>query len=74
MKYVIRETINKYHTIDIDDNINIETLMKIVNRSKERYDSGIEAVQILCNILNINCEVEPEGAGYEIEEIAVEYN
>ena len=72
MQYIIRETINKFHILEIDDTINVESLIRLANKYKERYEDTTEIIDMLCEKLHINYEIKKEGAGYEIEHISVE--
>ena len=69
MQYIIRETINKFHILEIDDTINVESLIRLANKYKERYEDTIEIIDMLCEKLHINYEIKKEGKSYTYQTI-----
>lgn len=75
MKAIIKETSSHYHVLDIDvDECYIEDIIEQANSIKYRYDSACETLDtVLKNYFgDIYYTLEPDYAGTECEEIALE--
>jgi len=43
--YMIKETLNCYHTVILDEEIDIEDIVSKANENKDKYDTGYEAIE-----------------------------
>ena len=43
---MIRELVEEFHEIELDDELNIEKIVYLANEIQSQYDSGYEAIEI----------------------------
>lgn len=43
-KYMIRELVEQFHEVELDDELNIEKVVNLANENQSQYDSGYEAI------------------------------
>lgn len=72
-KFLVKETVNHFHTITLDEEINVETLMEQANRLANMYDTGYKAIgEILERYktkYGFDYSVEANGCGTETLEL-----
>lgn len=44
-KYMIKEIVEHYHEVDIDEELDIEEIINKANRAKKLYDTGYDAIK-----------------------------
>lgn len=73
MKYLICETVKHFHEIDIDDEIEIYSLMDKTRDILSLYDTGYEAIESILkrykDKYNFDYNVLPNACGTEIVDI-----
>lgn len=43
-KYMVRELVELFHEVELDDELNIEKVVNLANENQKLYDSGYEAI------------------------------
>lgn len=72
-KFLVKEVVNHFHTITLDEEISIENLIEQANRMANMYDTGYKAIgEILERYKDkygFEYDVEANGCGTETLEI-----
>lgn len=45
MKYLIKETVHHYHEVELNEELDIEEIIKTADRNKGRHESGCESIE-----------------------------
>lgn len=73
--YEIRETVYLYHCVNIDDEVDIEDVIKEANDNLPRCDSGCEAVKVVLDKIKdtygLEYEIKLNYCGTEIDGISI---
>lgn len=71
-RYMIKECVNHYHEVEIDDELRIEDIIADANKTKRMFDTGYEAIESALKILQIrhgfDYTVKPNACGTDIVE------
>ena len=43
-KYMIRELVEQFHEVELDDELNIEKVVNLAHENQSQYESGYEAI------------------------------
>ena len=73
-KFVICETVNHYHMVEVDDEIDIEKVVEDANRLI-KMSSGVEALNDILEDYkyhhSLECNVKPDYCGVSTERLVV---
>lgn len=74
MKYIICETKLNYYTVDIDDGVDISTIVDSMNAMVNRYDDGVELIKDTLGFYadKYGIYYSVDSAGDKIDSITVE--
>ena len=74
MKVIVKEVIEHYHVIDVDDEINIDDFYAVLDNTN--VSAGIEelmeGMEELCDRLGTSCQLHRDGAGQETTSMEIE--
>ena len=74
MKVIVKEVIEHYHVIDVDDEINIDDFYAVLDNTN--VSAGIEelmeGMDELCDRLGPSCRLHSDGAGQETTSMDIE--
>lgn len=74
-KFMIEECVKHYHEVTIDEELDIESIIKKANQCKHRFDTGHEAIRSILEEYSqqygFNYEVKPNSCGTDCIEINV---
>lgn len=74
MKVIVKEVIEHYHVIDVDDEINIDDFYAVLDNTN--VSAGIEELMErmdeLCDRLGTSCQLHRDGAGQETTSMEIE--
>lgn len=75
-KFVIKETVNHYHEVEIDEELDIEDIVACANASSRLYNTGYEALEDKLKQYKerygFDYNVKPNYCGTEIVNMEVE--
>ena len=75
MKFCIKETVNHFHEIEVDDEIPINNVIKIANEISHRFDTGYEAIEDILKSYQFkygfDYSIEPNKYGTETLDIEI---
>lgn len=74
-KYMIKETVNHFHEITVDDEIDIEDVVSRASDMQRMFDTGYEAISaILCRYedkYGFDYKIKPNACGTDILDMEV---
>ena len=74
MKVIVKEVIEHYHVIDVDDEINIDDFYAVLDNTN--VSAGIkelmEGMDELCDRFGTSCRLHRDGAGQETTSMEIE--
>lgn len=74
MKVIVKEVVEHYHVIDVDDEINIDDFYAVLDNTN--VSAGIEelmeGMDELCDRFGTLCQLHRDGAGQETTSMEIE--
>lgn len=71
-KYVIRETVDHYHSVVVDDDVDMWEVITNAYADRKMYNTGYDAVRSIMNEDGIPFTLEPNYCGTEIVDITLD--
>lgn len=75
MKYMIREKVEHYHEIDIDDELDMEQILSQVESIGIKFDNALEGIDYILNKYqkeyNKNYTIKPNACGQETVSVEI---
>lgn len=73
--YLIRETVNHFHTITLDEELDIDDIIERAKSSSKMYETGYEAVEAILKAYKdrygFDYKVKPNDCGTEVLDMDV---
>lgn len=73
--YLIRETVNHFHTITLDEELDIDDIIERAKPSSKMYETGYEAVEAILKAYKdrygFDYKVKPNDCGTEVLDMDV---
>ena len=73
--YLIRETVNHFHTIALDEELDIDDIIERAKASSKMYDTGYEVVEAILKAYKdrygFDYKIKPNDCGTEVLDMDV---
>ena len=74
--YIFKETVNHFHQVEMDDEIDLEAMMMWLELNAYRYETGYEAITAYLSdkkaMYGFDFDVKPNYCGTEILDLQIE--